>query len=215
MRAITKGSEPASLTTHRLGAHCSYGNYDDKDVLREALVRDQRGLCCYCMGSIEASSATTKIEHWQPQNNTQRDLAYWNLLGACLGGEGQPEKLQHCDTRKGENDLKFNPANPAHGIEGRIGFDLDGTIRSSDEGFDKQLNKVLNLNMPLLKNRRKGVVDGLVEWLREYRSVHRRAPDIVTLRRQRTQWDSAAGPLRPHARVALWWIDKRLARSAT
>lgn len=215
MRAIVKGIEPASLTTHRLGAHCDYGNYADKDGLREALVRDQRGLCCYCMGRIEATRASMKIEHWQRQNATQRDLEYWNLLGSCLGGEGQPEVRQHCDTRKGEQHLKFNPANPDHLVEGRVHFELNGTIRSSDDDFDTQLNDVLNLNMQLLKNRRKGVVDGFVDWLNEYRRVHHRRPDNATLRRERSKWDAAGGLLKPYAGVALWWLDRRLAVGAT
>ena len=214
MRAITKGSEPTSLTTHRLGAHCDYGNYADKDALRAALVRDQRGLCCYCMGKIDENSAKMKIEHWQCQNATQRDLAYWNLLGACLGGEGQPKERQHCDTRKGEQDLKFNPANPSHNIEQRIHFALDGSIGSSDNDFDKQLNEVLNLNLPLLKNRRKGVVDGLATWLRSYRNAHHKGPDNAMLQRKRSQWAPANGAFHSYARVAIWWIDQRLTRNA-
>lgn len=212
MRAITKGSEPASLTTHRLGVHCDYENYPDKDALRVVLVKEQRGLCCYCMSRIDASGTTMKIEHWQCQNATKRDLEHWNLLAACLGGQGQPLQLQHCDTRKGDQDLKFNPADPAHGIEQRIRFKMDGTISSSDADFDGQLNHVLNLNLQLLKNRRKGVIDGLVIWLRMYKSKHRRGPDNATLQRQRVKWLPANSALQAYALVAVWWIDQRLPR---
>ncbi|MCC7074546.1 MAG: TIGR02646 family protein, partial [Deltaproteobacteria bacterium] len=65
MRAITKGQEPRSLVEHRANAHCDYANYADKDGLRAALVRDQRGLCCYCMTRVEATGTGMKIEHWR------------------------------------------------------------------------------------------------------------------------------------------------------
>lgn len=217
MRSIAKGKEPASLTTHRKTAHASYANYpaSAKQELRVALVREQRGLCCYCMASIEASSTMMKVEHWESQEyHEARQLDYGNLLGACLGGEGQPGDFQHCDTRKGKKDLKFNPADPAHNVEQRVSYLGDGTIASTDEEFGAQLNDVLGLNLPVLRNRRKAMVDGLVGWLHNYRSRHHRGPDNATLLRERTRWAPAAGALRPYARVALWWLDQRLARSA-
>ena len=78
-----------------------------------------------------------KIEHWQCQARYPAEqLNYRNLLGACLGGDGQPPHLQHCDTRKGDRDLQWNPADPAHHIETRVRYELDGTIRSDDAVFD-------------------------------------------------------------------------------
>lgn len=216
MRTITKGQEPPSLATHRQTLHCDYENYADKDGLRAALVRDQRSLCCYCMTPIDANGTAMKIAHWHSQKRyPDEQLSYRNLLGACKGGEGQPERLQHCDTRQGERDVKFNPADAASSIEGRILYRRDGTIASSDAEFNTQLEDVLNLNLPLLKNRRKGVIDGLADWLREYRTRHHRGPDNATLQRKRTQWVPATGSLQPFAGVAVWWLDQRLAQSST
>ena len=91
MRAIAKGPEPASLTAHRQTPHCNYDNYPDKGALRNALVTEQRGICCYCMGRIRNGPATMKIEHWRSQSgHPAEQLTYRNLLGACLGGHGQP-----------------------------------------------------------------------------------------------------------------------------
>lgn len=215
MRAISKGREPPSLTEHRATSHSDYDNYADKDGLRAALVRDQRGLCCYCMARIEIASDLMKIEHWQCQDNhPDHQLEYNNMLAACLGGKGQPGSMQHCDTRKGNQDLKFNPADPAHRIEQRIGFGLDGTITSTDVDFNAQLNDVLGLNLPVLKNRRKAVVDGLIYWLRDYQSRHHRGPDVATLQRMRSQKIPFAGKLEPFVHVAVWWLDQRLPRGA-
>lgn len=94
-----------------------------------------------------------KIEHWRCQTRYPgRQLNYKNLLGACLGGHGKPSHLQHCDTRKGDLDLRWNPADPAHHIETRVKYELDGTIRSIDPRFNSELETVLNLNTPKIKN---------------------------------------------------------------
>ena len=161
MKEIVKGKEPPSLAKHRQTPHSDYGNYPHKDVLRRSLVAEQRGLCCYCMGRIRAGASSMKIEHWrcQTQYHRGRQLDYRNLLGTCLGGEGQPPHKQHCDTRKGNDDLRWNPAERAHRIESRVQYDPDGTIRSSDAGFEDELNKILNLNLAILKACRRENLD--------------------------------------------------------
>lgn len=99
MKAITKGDEPRSLTQHRCNTHSDYDNYADKDGLRKALVAEQGGICCYCMQRIHPTAGSMKIEHWHCQENySAEQLNYRNLLGACMGNEGEPRKEQHCDT---------------------------------------------------------------------------------------------------------------------
>ena len=143
MRTITKGKEPRSLTEYRKQPGASYADYRHRDELRQALVGEQRGLCCYCMGRIEPRLGSVKIEHWRSQaRHRAEELSYWNLLGACRGGEGESKQHQHCDTRKDDCDLKWNPADPYRQIEKRICYGTDGTIRSDDAEFDSQLNDV-------------------------------------------------------------------------
>jgi uncharacterized protein (TIGR02646 family) len=157
---INKDAEPNSLKRHRAQTHSDYDNYAQKHELRGALVKEQRGLCCYCTGRIRANSTEMKIEHWQCQAvYSQHQLVYGNLLGACLGGEGQPAADQHCDTKKANHDLKWNPANAAHVIESRLRYLADGTIESTDDEFNTQINDVLGLNLSNLKNSRKAVLD--------------------------------------------------------
>lgn len=215
MRAITKGREPRSLIAHRARVQADYDNYADKDGLRAALVRDQRGLCCYCMTRVDATRTGMKIEHWRCQSrNAHLELAYSNLLGACLGGSGQPEDRQHCDTRKGELDLKFNPADPDHRIERRIRFEMNGTIGSNDEEFDRQLNDVLNLNLPLLKNRRENVLRAILDWWKSEKARLRGPVPDDRLARARARLAGSTGHLAPFGPVAVWWLDQRLARNA-
>jgi uncharacterized protein (TIGR02646 family) len=211
MRAIAKGPEPTSLTAHRLTPHCNYDNYGDKAALRHALVTEQRGICCYCMGRIRNGPDTMKIEHWQCQSRFPAEqLSYRNLLGACLGGYGQPPHLQHCDTRKGDRDLRWNPADPAHHIETRLRYEADGSIRSDDADFNAELDDVLNLNLPRLKNNRKGVLDALLDWWRHEKS---RGPvPRARFERERDRRIGGAGELEPFCQAAVWWLEQRLAR---
>lgn len=220
MRAITKNREPMSLTTHRKTPCSDYGYYPAKDELRNSLVTEQRGLCCYCMSRIRPErdrygQYLMKIEHWQSQSRYPgRQLDYRNLLGACPGGHGKPEHKQHCDTRKGDRDLKWNPAEPAHHIETRIRYGSDGSIRSDDEEFDAQLNDVLNLNLPFLKNNRKGLLDAVLHWFRFKKERIRGPVPRDDLIRKRDQHVGGNGELAPYCQVAVWWLEQRLARMA-
>ena len=213
MRVITKGAEPRSLMTHRQTPHCDYDNYADKAALRHALITEQRGLCCYCMGRIRNGPTTMKIEHWRCQSRYPADqLNYRNLLGACLGGIGQPPHLQYCDTGKGDRDLQWNPSDPVHHIETRLYYEMDGSIRSDDADFDAQLEDVLNLNLAFLRNNRKGVLDAVLEWWRREKSRLRGPVPRVRFEAERDRRIGGAGELQPFCQVAAWWLEQRLAR---
>jgi uncharacterized protein (TIGR02646 family) len=213
VRQIVKRQEPASLTAHRLTPHSDYDNYRAKDELRGALVGEQGGLCCYCMERIRADAQSTKIEHWRSQANYPEDqLKYLNLLGGCKGGDGKPLDLQHCDTRKGDADIQWNPADPTHHIETRITYALDGSIRANDPGFDAQLNDVLNLNLPRIKNNRKSVLTALLDWWRRERNRLRAPVPKLHIEREIGHRTRSAGDLTPYCQVAVWWLQEKLAR---
>lgn len=212
MRQITKGPEPQSLTAHRKAPFSDYDNYKAKDELRCALVTEQRGICCYCMGRIQ-DDGQTKIEHWQPRRrHPGQQLAYHNLLAACSGRMGTRGSQQHCDTRKGDRDLSWNPADPNHHVETRIRYEVDGSIRSDEEVFNAELDDVLNLNLPILKKHREGVLDSLARWWRHERARRRRSDLRLRLQRQRERWVSEHGELRPFCQVAVWSLDQRIAK---
>lgn len=218
MRAITKGPEPATLTAHRQKPHSDYDNYRDKEALRLALLTEQRGLCCYCMGRIGAGREHMKIEHWQCQAHYRhRELDYRNLLASCQGQVSQrgggPPHLHHCDTKKGNRDLEWNPADPDHRIETRIRYELDGTIRSEGD-FDIQLDTVLNLNLPVLKNNRAGVLTAVLEWWKGEKARIRGPVPRDRLVRERDKRISGDGVLTPYCQVAVWWLNQKLDRMA-
>jgi len=207
MRAITKGKEPACLTKHRAAENSFYHNYPGRDALRTALVTEQRGLCCYCMSRLVADRSKMKIEHWKSQSDpaTQHlQLTFSNLLGACKGGEGGSSKQHHCDTLKGNRSLKWNPATPAHAIEARIRYDNNGEIHSDDDQFDAELNAVLGLNVAILRNRRKGVLDGALSWWQL------KQPNQAQVRAKINKYDPPVGELEPYRHVAVWFLKRKL-----
>lgn len=207
MRTIQKGPEPATLTQHRRQQHANYDNYADKAGLRQALVAEQRALCCYCQSRIHATPEGMKIEHWQCQaNHPARQIDFSNLHGACFGGHGRPEREQHCDTSKGNNALCFSVCDPAHPIERQIRFLGDGKISADDAAINQCINAVLNLNLPRLVSNRKAVLTAFQQRLQNGRRVEPA--------RELPKWDGREpGELPEFAQVVVYWLLKRQARA--
>lgn len=212
MRAITKGIEPHGLTEHRMVPHANYGNFAAIEDLRAALCQEQRGLCCYCTDRIWIRDGNTniKVEHWRCQARyADQQLVYRNLLAACKGGEGRRGKEQHCDTRKGDSDIRWNPANPDHAIESRICFGMDGSISSPEADFNSHLDDALNLNLEWLKQNRKAALDGLLNWLKLRGPVRK---DRLQQELRRLKGEGGTGELEPYSPVPAWWIQRKLGR---
>ncbi len=213
MRAITKGAEPVALAQYRAmpGAVYDGGGFTPvKDAIREALLKEQGGLCAYCMQRIRAD--TMKVEHWHSRaGHSQEGLDYQNMLGCCPGNEGQPRNSQHCDTRKGNDDISLNPANPAHHARMKIRYEGDGTIRSDDPQFDEEIKDVLNLNWYRLRQNRKAVVEAVIQAL----SKHSGARTRREIQRLIDRWNSpgAEGCFREYCDVAVYYLNRRLCRT--
>ncbi len=212
MREISKGSEPHSLIQYRKTENCNYTDYVGKSDLRSALYEEQGGICCYCMSRIVNDPLEMKTEHWQCQSDyPAKQLIYSNLLGACKGGEGLPSEQQHCDTRKGNQSLMWNPANPQHHIETRIYYKLDGQICSNDATFDTQLEEVLNLNLPELKNQHKAVLDDVTQWWQKTRDFQKSSPSRLQVEKKINAYLFKKNVrLPPFCQVAIWWLRKKL-----
>lgn len=213
MKHIDKGAEPRSLTEHRMRQHADYDNYSyaDKDELRRALLSEQGRICCYCMQRI--SEETCKIEHWASQDGHEdRQLEYSNLLAACPGGEGYSTHLQHCDTRKAEQDITINPADRLHNCENMIRYQPDGEIYSEQENINNDLNVTLNLNLQTLKSNRKNALDGAIEGLT--RAKPDGAWSRAFLENAKNEWQARAADnsFKPYCTIVVAYIDKKLNR---
>ncbi|RLC20465.1 MAG: TIGR02646 family protein [Deltaproteobacteria bacterium] len=206
MKYIKKGVEPESLTHHRCKSHADYDNYDKKDDLRNALLMEQGHICCYCMQRIKIRKM--KIEHWKPQADFKSlQLNYKNLLGACLGGKGQPLHLQHCDTGKGKELITINPTDK--NCETFIKFSSSGEIYSDNENVDRDIDKTLNLNMQTIKKNREAALDEALELLRK-EHPGRWTKDI--LNREIRRWSSRQRAYKPYCQIVVLYLKKRLAR---
>lgn len=209
MRNIVKGQEPQSLTHHRERIHSDYDNYGEKPELREALVREQRGLCCYCLCRIVPDGQKMKIEHWRSRDRFPKEqLIYANLLGACKGGEkpdpnDERDIDRHCDTSKGDLDLLLNPAKDD--VESTISYLPDGRIRSSNDVFNAELSSVLNLNTFAMVNQRKAVIKSLLRLFPRRQGLRRQAWEAVA-----RDWNGEdhEGELREYCSVVVFWIRK-------
>jgi uncharacterized protein (TIGR02646 family) len=216
MRHIRKGQEPPGLLKYRQETGATYDDpRNPKDEIREQLVREQGYLCCYCMKRITTDLRGMKIEHWAPQGDpsaSHLQLDWKNLLGACKGNEGARWQDQHCDTRKGNAHLTLNPTDPS--CELHVRYLGDGTIKSDDQAIDADLNHTLNLNHACLTNNRKAVLDALVAAMRRKYSNKPWPEDALKREITALQQFNSEGKLEEYCQVKIYWLRKRLGRSA-
>ena len=207
MRTIEKGKEPPSLRKHRKSGG-TYETYTQTDDLRGALLAEQGHLCGYCMKRI--SLRAMKIEHWASQSdNEDRTVDYGNVMGACTGGDGEREALQHCDTSRGNTPLKVNPLDPAQRCERLLGFLGNGEIFSTDPEIQKDLDVTLNLNNERIKPARQKILDSLLHRL------GKESPGYWTpsmLESELSAWKKldASGMYRAYCQVAIYFLEKKL-----
>lgn len=144
---IQKREEPSSLTKYRKQSFAYYDGYDQKEELREALLRDQGYICAYCMRRIENDRDKMKIEHWKAQNRLETEiekLDFKIMLGVCDGCRGAKDQYTTCDEHRHGDELYVNPMNSD--MMATIRYDRQGHIQSSDVKIDADLNEKLNLN---------------------------------------------------------------------
>lgn len=161
MILITKDPCPEELTKYAKlkGACYDLIPQEVKQSIRTALLHEQGGLCAYCMGRI--SDDALKIEHFVSRHHyPQMGLSYDNLLACCTGGE-KKGKERHCDSAKGSTSITCSPLNEQ--CINSLSYDLDdGSIHSSHAPWEQELNDVLQLNIPKLKQMRKAALDGFL-----------------------------------------------------
>jgi hypothetical protein len=73
---------------------------------------------------------------------------------------------------------------------------------------------VLNLNLPLLKNNRKGSLDAVLDWWRREKARIGGPVPRERFARERDKYIAGNGEVAPFCPVAVWWLGQRLARMA-
>lgn len=169
MIPVVKGQEPPELDAARRrlkgtpDTTFSWKNTDgnERAAVRKALVRDQGGLCAYCMRRITEDRNSSHVEHITPQSKAggtddPLSLDYGNMLGVCTG---MRNGVRTCDRARGDADLAVNPLKPD--TLSSIEYTYDGRIWSSEHEVNNSLNKTLNLNCEALVHERRGVASGV------------------------------------------------------
>jgi hypothetical protein len=62
-----------------------------------------------------------------------------------------------------------------------------------------------------MKNNRKGVLTGLLDWFKRERNRLRGPIPRISIERQIEQWARAADDLPAYGQVAVWWLQQKLA----
>lgn len=158
MKHITKGPEPAEWKAYRTTEGV---DFSAEPELKNALLKEQGFLCCYCMCRIEFDKM--KVEHFVPRSvKPALKFEYNNLLGACMGLCAAEE---NCDTRKKNTEISINPLSRAPNCENVITYSaFDGAILT-EEAYFKDVNITLNLNDTRIKRNRKEVLNGAINGL--------------------------------------------------
>ncbi|EIJ41936.1 TIGR02646 family protein [Beggiatoa alba B18LD] len=212
MIKIVKHIEPNSLIQHRCQDNATYNDLskEAKDELRHQLLIEQGYLCAYCMQRIEKENS--KIEHWHCQSRYPKEqLDYKNMLAVCQGNEGQDEKQQHCDTKKGNTDITCHPADSASQyLLETLKYLGDGRIQSTESELNKQIETILNLNISRLMDNRKNIVIAVKKVLNSKKGSRTQSEIQQYLNRWKSR--DVGGKYQAYCGVAIDYLEKKLKR---
>lgn len=133
-----------------------------KTDIRETVIHEQHGLCCYCMRRIANDGENMRIEHWYPlKMNKRTAIEYQNFLGACTGVcSDHYSEFQCCDNSKSGNVIEIDPRNQS--MMDQIMYKSDGEVYFEQSSawteaqvlkFQNEINNILRLNGSSSKNK--------------------------------------------------------------
>lgn len=212
MIKITKEREPNEWIEVRTTPGM---NYEDapKEALRLSLLNEQGGLCAYCMSRLEyipGKTTSTRIEHLKSraksieEGKEEETLAYSNMV-LCCNGDIDGSGNFHCDKSKDDQTISFNPFDQA--VIDTISYSSkDGTIKSSNNNYNREFNDILNLNHPRLEVNRLAVLKALID---EIGKKTWRKKDIMNKLHYYSS-KTAKGQFHPYCGIIIWFLNKKL-----
>ncbi len=162
MKYIAKGEEPNSFTEWKALANdewiptYSQLSGDVKRDVKNALIIEQGGICCYCERKLNYEDS--HIEHLSPQCNDEGQLDFQNMLCSCQKHLKKKEPL-HCGNSKGADEIPITPLE--NNCEIRFTFTADGQIEHTCQD-SKETIKILQLNIDKLINLRRNAIEPFI-----------------------------------------------------
>ena len=238
MRWTDKGPAPGCLAerrrelarlereTGRAPTPEDWAPLDCGQPIRDALWRDQAGLCGYCCGRIKAvghadqpppGNGGMRIEHITSRHDAPRRMYEWeNLLGVCGGLSGAPGGTldPHCDRTKGERPLTIDPTrrapDPLTVFTYRRCPQTGGLLIEPVPGAEAHTADIelLALNNPALAHRRREAENAVARRLKGTTGPERRRLLDRTLRAASVP--DSAGRLPEFAPVVVRYVTRKL-----
>ena len=175
MKHITKNPEPTSLIAFKLQENEDWKaewvtlTSSVKQDIRQSLLEEQGGLCCYCESRV--TEQDSQIEHLHPRSRPPAclQLEYSNLLASCQK-EQQPREPRHCGSLKGgwyDATVMVSPLDPT--CEQRFKFTAAGEIhpRQTSDNSSAETIRQLGLNIPKLQALRKKAIEAAIVGLED------------------------------------------------
>ena len=179
-------------------------------LLREALLREQGFLCCYCQQKISLEERTVAIEHLIARIIDGTFLfEYTNLLASCLGGrkdENEETLVKYCNQGRGHQHLAVSPLQ----VDCETHFDYF-QIEDADEWQIKvvglsenavQVIALLNLNTPKLCRLRGAYIRAYLEDLTVEEAV------IIREKLKDSIKNTFNVPLKPFVQIIIRLLEK-------
>lgn len=169
MKHISKQNSPISFEDWKSqkGRDAKYKNIPQniKDELKNSLLTEQNGLCCYCGLSI--NSQTSHIEHFKPQSQFNKQaLNYNNLHASCIGKayfDSEFEELEFCGHAKSDwydPSLLVSPLDS--NCESYFIYNYNGSVQDNNHTAAKETIEKLHLDKYLLRSQREEAIDGIM-----------------------------------------------------
>lgn len=200
-----------------------FDNAFPKDKVKSILVKEQHGLCAYCMRRIDTGYHTT-LEHMIPlSRNKGKALEYGNMVGVCDGGRDRAlddDQILCCDACKGEKIIHITPLDQEQ--MAKICYDAKGFIYTEpkDDAMEKDINETLGLNGRKTKNGK--FIDTATELVKSRRDAYaeirmlmnkldrqgkcssKNIRKLVQMYQNKERWDEFIG-------VKLFYLKKKIA----
>lgn len=201
MISSRKGPAPACLTVLAAtpGADWDSVHGDQKQEMRDGLVRDQGAVCAYCQRRVRPSEQAMRIDHWHPREAGGGVFQWSNLVGSCA-------TRGTCDDAKHETRLFLHPVR-GQGPDPRVFLRYlgSGDVIADEPRAQADL-EVLNLNERALRRGRREVHEALARW------IERHKPTTAELHRRIRELENPGGELDEFAGVRAYHL-RRWARS--